>query len=515
MRSGSRSLLITLAIAGLALLLALPPLARADGGLVLTDPSLWAMIDEGQQIAVVRLQQDGAAQVDLFISMADRSGQSHQVTFFLPLGVQARDFGVEEKTSLTFDKALTERIEAQLKARAREEAAYRYGLRVSLLFGGLAANGVWSWLIAMPLFLSSCGGEGPEPVAAFETPSSQVAIYDMNPETDLQSLVDTTGLDPKVKETLAALQGQQIAVVKLQTQPVGAQAESTYPSGPVGQPGIHLSWRSSLVSHSAQATYTYPLGTGKAWPSPIELTRVYVVSPPELDFRVDYPRLGVDLSGLEESIFGASSWKVHNYKSPAFAVDEAYGDFGHIWRATYIMSNSAQDLVVTRLPGASWDTQQAIRDARLRSIAGALTWPISILAGLGAWLAAWRVVIPRRLGVPYRWRGRKLYGDALTWAVRCSLLDLIVLVPCLPAACLSMLAARSLTWLNLVAAGLLLTVVVLGLINAFFYALWNADKLHVTRGRAFGAYILVVLMANALYLAFAAVYGLIVGAIWV
>jgi hypothetical protein len=53
----------------------------------------------------------------------------------------------------------------------------------------------------------------------------------------------------------------------------------------------------------------------------------------------------------------------------------------------------------------------------------------------------------------------------------------------------------------------------LGLGNAYFYARLQAQKLQVTRRRAFGAYMLTVLMANVLYLAFAAGYSALVGAI--
>ena len=38
-----------------ALLLALPMPAMADGGPILSDPELWAQLEEGQQTAVVRL----------------------------------------------------------------------------------------------------------------------------------------------------------------------------------------------------------------------------------------------------------------------------------------------------------------------------------------------------------------------------------------------------------------------------------------------------------------------------
>jgi hypothetical protein len=512
---------LTLVLVGvllaLLLTLALPSLARADGGPIIPDPELWAMIDEGQQIAVVHLEQDGTARVDLFISMADRSGQSHEVTFFLPLGVESGDFGVVEDTSLAFDRALTEPIEAQLKAERRAEADFGDRVRTALLLGALPAHGAWSWLAALPSLLGGLrmGGMGAAPVATFDTPGSQVSIYDINAATDLQALIETAGLDLRVEETLAALKGQQIAVVRLQAQPVAAVEEPAYPGEASGQPGIHLGWRSTLVSHSAEASYTYPLGTGKAWASPIEVTRVYVVSPVELDFRVDYPRLGEDLSGLEGTTYGALAWKNDKAKGPAFAVDEAYGDFGHIWRATYVQSNSAQDLVVTRLEGVSREMQRAARHARVRRVVGDLSWPICLLAGTTAWVTAWRVVIPRRLGVPYRWRQWKLYRDALAWAglyVAVNLAILVVVACLLAGVWPAVLASLCPTGLVVVVIAVPLICTALGLVNAYFYARSQAARLQVARGRAFGAYLLVVLMANALYLAFALGYAAIFGA---
>ena len=173
-----RSIFVLLTIAQLAVLLALPSLAYADGGPILSNPELWAMIDEGQQIAVVHLQQDGTAQIDLFISMADRSGQSHQVTFFLPLGVRASDFGVQEETSLAFDAALTERIETQLATSMRSETLYSFGVQASLVMGSLITNG--AWLVALPMLLSSCAGEGEEPTRGAGTAAKQRGVASSN-----------------------------------------------------------------------------------------------------------------------------------------------------------------------------------------------------------------------------------------------------------------------------------------------------------------------------------------------
>lgn len=314
-----------------------------------------------------------------------------------------------------------------------------------------------------------------------------------------------------MKETLAALEGQQIAVIKLQTQPVGAEEGSTYRWESTGQPGIHLGWRSTLVPHSAGATYSYPLGTGQAWASPIEMTRVYVVSPAELDFTVEYPQLGEDLSGLGEERYGELAWEIDEAERPAFAVNEAYGEFGHIWRATYVKSNSAQDVVVTSLPELSREMRRAIRHARVQGVIGGLTWFLAPLAGLIIWVTSWRVVMRRRLGVPYGWREGRLYRDALTWAG----LYLITNLVGLPAVyLLGYSNLPPILWEGTAFVGILLAVVsALGLVHAFLYARWKAEKLQVTRGRAFGAYLLAMLMASALYLAFVVAYYAIVSAI--
>jgi hypothetical protein len=242
-----------------------------------------------------------------------------------------------------------------------------------------------------------------------------------------------------------------------------------------------------------------------------------VVSPPELDITVEYRQLGDDLSGLGEERHGELVWKIDAAKSPAFAVDEAYGEFGHIWRAIYVKSNSAQDVVVTTLPELTLEMRRAIRHARVQGLLiSGLTWFIAPLAGLATWLTAWRVVMRRRLAVPYHWREGKLYRDALTWAGWYLITVLVALLP----AGLWLLWQREVlvwggSWLDFVALVSIPFVLLatLGLVNAFLYARWKAHGLQVTRGRAFAAYMLTVLMANILYVVFAVAYYAIVGAI--
>jgi len=192
-------------------------------------------------------------------------------------------------------------------------------------------------------------------------------------------------------------------------------------------------------------------------------------------------------------------------------VDEAYGDFGHTWRATYIKSNSAQDLVVTSLPGVSREVQRAIRHATAQEVIGALTWLIGLLAGLAAWVTSWRVIMPRRLGVPTA--GAR--GGCTATPSRGSL------VPNhqsgRAAACrLGALPGQRAVRASPLADGRPRPARDTCCPGAGQCLLLRALEGRETAGHAragVGAYMLVVLMANALYLAFAAGYSAIVGAI--
>ncbi len=495
---------------------------KADGGLVIPDTSLWALIDEGQQIAVVQFGKGDLAKIDLFITMNDRSGASHQVTFFVPLGVSAGNFQVVEQGSAEFDQALTEKLDENLRSYQGLKANFNANVRTGLMLGTLTTNGLWAVVIySLPLILSSCAAAA-IPVATFKTESSQIAIYSMDESMDIQDLIETTGLDASVKETLESLQGQQIAVVTLNTKVAPKESDWISPSE-TGQPGIHLTWESKLVPAFEGATYTYPLGTGHAWASPIELTRVYVVAPSGIDFTASYPSMGTDLSGIGGSSYwgGLASqiyWKIDTAQSPAYSVDEAFGSYGHIVRLTYVKSNADRDILVTRLEQVSTNTSGSIRSAVAQNFLSNTTWIFALLVGLLMWLVSWRYVIPRLTGVKYKWRDGKLYGDALKWALVYPAATIIALILAglvgvgVLALSYSLTAYRygSGEFVQIILAVLLsapLLVVVLGLVNAYLYSLRNARRLNISRRRAFGAYLLVVLGANVLYTAFAALYS--------
>jgi hypothetical protein len=501
-------LAITLIIA--SLLLSFPSRAIADGGPILSDTELWAQLEEGQQTAVITLTDDNTADVDLFVSLLDSSGQSHEVVFFIPLGTAPTDFSVTEKTSLAFDEELTKKLDEAL----REGPQSRSNMRLSLLSPTLLTNGGWILLLCFPWQLTRTGGggDGAAPEETYETESSQVDIYGLDENTDLEALINTTGLDPSVQETLSRLRGQRIAIVTLQTQPPLASDGSPYP--PTGQPGIHLAWTTALTPQSAGAAYSYPLGTGSSWANPIGLTRVYVISPPGIDFTVRYPRLGTDYSGYSGSpemplflsylfpflsLYSPLKLRItDHYDTSAYAVDETRGDFGHIWRVTYTQSNSAEDVVISLSSSGGFIT--TVR--RLLSGWGIL--PIILLGLLIAivlWVVAWRYCMPRMLGMKYRWRDSKLWRDSLVYlginaagmlaaaAIACVIFSLVVIT--------GMVGFMA----GLIVAALITSAALFGVPSILLFLSRHQHSLSVSKGRMVAAYIVVVLVANSAYLA--------------
>jgi hypothetical protein len=506
-----------------ALIIAILPLCFplqtiADGGPILSDPELWAQLEEGQQTAVVTMKGDNTVDVDLFVSLLDNSGESHEVVFFVPLGTDAADFSVVEKTSLDFEVELIEELDYAL----RREAESKTNVWLSLLSPTLLINGGWILALCFPLLLSGCaGGIGP-PEDSYETDSSRVDIYGLDEDTDLEALINTTGLDPSVQETLSRLTGQRIAIVTLRTQPPLTDNGGDPWYQPIGQPGIHLAWTTAFVPQSASVAYSYPLGTGSSWAHPIGLTRIYVVAPPGLDFTAEYPRLGADYSGYSALPQGllyafdpARPRIMDHYDTPAYAVDEARGDFGHIWRATYTQSNSAEDVVVT--PGSSDGFLTTVR----QSLRGWGIVPIIVLGLLIAillWAVAWRYVMPRILGTEYSWGDSRLWSDSLTYL---GINIGVVVAVAAMAGGVFLLSLFMGVYIGstagyvaaLVVVAILIGVAVFGVPSILLFVRRQRREKGVSGGRAAGAYIVVVLVANAAYLALAFGYAALAGAI--
>ena len=189
------------------------------------------------------------------MSLLDTSGESHQITFFIPLGSQPTGFDVLEENSYDFEEALTEELDDYLADAVEREENYKQTVRLSLLPGTLLINGAWYWPCGLIAIVSGSRmmGAMQEPAATFETEHSLIQLYDIDADTDLRALVATTGLDPAVQETLRRYEGQQIAVITMETQPAGEGGTGIeYPGhyGIAGQQGLHLAWKASLLPDS-------------------------------------------------------------------------------------------------------------------------------------------------------------------------------------------------------------------------------------------------------------------------
>ncbi len=513
--------------AGLFLSLVLTPVLavpiHADGGPILSDPELWAQIEEGTQTATVRLDEDeDTAQVDLFVSLLDASGESHEIIFFLPLGSQPTAFDVREENSFDFEAAQTEELDSYLGDAAEWQQDYQSSVCFALLPGTLLVNGAWwSWFFWLPSIFGPFGmmGAMQAPLETFQTEHSLIELYDIDAETDLGALIATTGLDPAVQETLRRLEGQQIAVVTMQTQAAGEAGTEGGASGPYGisgQQGLHLAWTTRLVPGDEGATYAYPLGTGSAWAHPIELTRVYVVAPPGVDFHVAYPQLGEDRSGYAAGgFYGRLGPRIMQHTdTPGYAVDQAVGDFGRVWRATYVQSNAAEDVIVARVEGLLPETRAVLRRHAVQQWTIRLTWAIGLLAALVIWVAAWRFVMSRRLGFSYRWLNLRLWGHAVGWA----LVYLVSNAVLLTAGGLLAFGVAGLFWRSdwifavmTVPTLLLLGLTSLGVVSGLLFSLIAKRTKGIPWGKAAGAYALVVLASNVGYGLFALAYLALVG----
>jgi hypothetical protein len=378
---------------------------------------------------------------------------------------------------------------------------------ITNLFGGaLLTNGVWLTPLWLPMLLSSCSGPA-SPVSSFTTDSSQVDIFNIDQTTDLDALISTTGLDASVKDTLARLQGQQIAVIKLNTSPRPASSEQNGSGQPTGVPGLHLSWVTSLVEGDHGMTYAYPLGTGAAWANPIELTQVYIVAPPDINFKVQYPKFGANRSG-----FVTQSWRyvprIMNYTSQsAYAVDAATGKNNSfsmpsiyydkpvkVWRVTYTNSNSAEDIMIT--VNQSNDNSFG---TFLRQMGPYTAGLIGLLVAVLFWILAWYFLVPRLAGKNVPVKG--LWRISLTYIAWNLLLFL-------PGVILYLFFSNGVTLFPLI-----FMFILFGGASVLIFSIRHLNKLNEVTGKGLRIFAAVTAASGSAYLLFAFGYALLVRAI--
>jgi hypothetical protein len=454
----------------------------------------------GQQVAVIRLQDTSTATVDLFVSILDQTGESHAITYFVPLGIKPAGFQVNEEDSLTFANIQTANPDWIIFQDYRQDKQF-----VTNLFGGaLLTNGVWLTPLWLPMLLSSCSAPEP-PVSSFTTESSQVNVFNIDETTDLDALISTTGLDASVKDTLSRLQGQQIAVIKLNTSPRIGSSEQTGTGQSTGDPGLHLSWVTSLSEGQRGMTYAYPLGTGASWANPIEMTRVYIIAPLDINFKVQYPKFGANRSG-----FVKKEWRyeprIMGYANvSAYAVDDATGQSAYymspsirydqpvrVWRVTYTNSNSAEDIMITVTPSNGMTF-----GAFLRQKGPEAAGVIGLIVAVLFWILAWYFLVPRLVGKNAPVRG--LWRISLTYIAWNLLLFL-------PGGVLYLFVSNGVTLFPLI-----FMFILFGGASVLIFSIRHLDRLNEVSGKGIKIFAAVTGASGGAYLLFALGYALLVG----
>jgi hypothetical protein len=475
----SASLLILLGIATLFF----PSPVKADGGPIVPY-NLWTQLNEGHQVAVVNIQNDNTAKVDLFISILDKTQQSHDINFFIPLGISASNFYATEQNIDDFSSQYTAGLDKLLRNTADSK---QHAMQI-LFSGTLLSNGGILVPLWTPMLLSACSAAEPKPEASFQTQSSQIDIYDISTDTDIKQLIATTGLPPSVQETLTGLQGQKIAVVKMRTRVQTNSSTSYYQNQP--EPGLHLSWLSTLAMTKSGPSFAYPLGTGGAWSKPIELTSVYITAT-NTDFKVNYPALGSNQSGFDY-VQGAKINKY--YQVPAYAVDEARGSFGRVMRITYTQSNPTSDVIITTTKLSGWNEfQNSIASQR-----SGICFFFALIIGLAFWFITWHFLMPRFLG------GHN--GQYLQWYYALIYPAINAALMIIPGGIFYILYVVGLPYPSLA-----LLFLILAAANIGFFEIIHGGRLGVSRGVSTKAFIYVSLISSGAYLVLALVLSIVLG----
>lgn len=475
--------------------------AKADGGPVV-DPLLFNKLKEGQQIAVIKLLDKNTISVDLFVSILDQTGTSHDITFFVPLGAKAERFSVHEEGSTTFNEAITAKLDATIfKGYENDKNS------VQMLFAGaLLTNGIWFIPCWAPLLLSGCAA-GSSPLYTYKTDSSEVSIYDINESTDINNLINTTGLDPSVKNTLLRVKGQQIAVVKLKTNPATDNSGATGDVSSTGEPGLHLSWTTKLVTSGNEKVYAYPLGTGTAWAYPIEMTRIYIISPTDVGITVNYPRLGSNSSGYKLKSGSLYIPRIADAKTAAYAIENVYTedrymiygnrpDLIHIQRITYINSNAKDDIILSVKNGGPGFFQSVSASLSKGGMLSALV--AGILVAIIFWILAWYFLAPRVIGGS---KGKKFWLMSLTYIGW----NFLLFIPGAFFYFIFSMGGRG--------PALMLLILVFGLASILIFTLRHLKKMKVSTKRAIATFALVTFVGNGAYLLFVIGYARLLGAI--
>jgi hypothetical protein len=362
----------------LALLLTLvAALARADG---FAFGEHFLTLRETDQVAVIHLAPNHVT-VDMYIAI-DGIPKGETVTYVLPFWTKPEGFTLEEFIGNKYDenpfftdyiKPARERV-LQESRRPGEELLAQAGVTVGV--------GAFSIGFCPPLIIPmTLGGSGDfSPYQQVTTPSARAELYHVD-AADLPALLAQAGLPVKYADALKRYNTPYFAIMRL----TGA-AGSAVDKFSIHPRGVHYHF--THATPGADYIYTYPLGTGAAWPNPILLTEVYATSDKGSELHATAPTIG-ELTPYKKL---ASRVMMHSSKDvgPLTATLATHlPRCPTAWHIAYLNSNPNEDITLHLQPSRHnrWDNiYVAFRDR-------VLPFFLIALALACAWALAYLVIV--------------------------------------------------------------------------------------------------------------------------
>lgn len=309
------------------------------------------------------------------------------VTYILPFWHKAEGFTLEEMESPAFREQCVRpahRRVQDMNMVARGAGSQQISNGFMLGLTAFAGPLILCPTVLFPTF-SSSGRTGFEPDAVHRVPSASAEMYSGVRERDLPALLAKAGLPAEQAAALARYNTEHFAVMRLTGRKV-SRAE--------GDAAMGVHYRFSHATEGASYTYTYPLGTGAAWPTPILLTEVYAYGPDGLVLQGEAPTVG------ERTPSHALHWRNFARKASelrgAKKDDPTPGLFdprtgsmmvgkqarSSAFHVGYLMANPAEDIRIRVSPRGN------LAQLRLAYALGhpAAAWLICTLVFLLAWL---------------------------------------------------------------------------------------------------------------------------------
>ncbi|MHB9023579.1 MAG: hypothetical protein ACYC7E_05310 [Armatimonadota bacterium] len=356
-------------MACLLVVVLLPLLARADG---FAFGKGFPHLQETDQAAVIHLAPDGAT-VDMYIGISGiPKGQS--ITYVLPFWHKPEGFRLEEMDGKTFQERHIQESVDRIKAEDGQADAFGSAV-IGLLTGSLGVLGPYAGIYGLSLFpgfilfptFGKLGKVSPYEVA--KTPHARAEFYRVQ-DKDLPALVARAGLPAKYASSLKKYQTQYFAVMHLTSIAIQDGASPRRPRG------IHYHFRHPMAARQGY-TYTYPLGTGGAWPRPIVFIDIYITTDPDYTLQATAPIIGEEVSyRFLALMFPKYQHEDESVGPPMTAT--LHGDLHNppvryptTWHRAYAWSNPMEDITihVRRQPAAmAYRAANMLADVRVMMI---------------------------------------------------------------------------------------------------------------------------------------------------